>query len=240
FGWFANPIFTKEGDYPHLMKANIEYASKQEGLLKSRLPEFAPEEIELIKGSADFLGVNHYTTFYCTSTEDQDIEATLLYIPDMEVNCAPNATADGSTSFWLKAVPSEFRKSLKWISDQYDNPEMIITENGISDSGYILNDCIRVNYYNSYLTEMLKAIYEDGCNVTGFTAWSFLDNFEWRSGYTEKFGLYSVDFDDPERSRTPKMSAYVYKKIIEERTIDWEYTPEGFTKCEILHSRDEL
>ncbi|KAI4468949.1 glycosyl hydrolase [Holotrichia oblita] len=213
------------------MKETIEYASKQEGLPKSRLPELTQEEIELIKGSADFLGVNHYTTFYCSPIKDED-EIGLFYIPDMDVNCIVNTKAEGSASPWLKVVPSGFRKSLNWIKEQYNNPEVIILENGISDAKNVLNDCLRVNYYNLYLAEMLKAIHEDGCNVSGYAAWSFMDNFEWRSGYTQKFGLYSVNFDDPTRPRTPKMSAFVFKNIIRERKINWIYTPEGFKQCE--------
>jgi beta-glucosidase/6-phospho-beta-glucosidase/beta-galactosidase len=34
------------------------------------------------------------------------------------------------------------------------------------------------------MAEMLKAVYQDGCNVVGFCAWSFLDNFGWNAGYT--------------------------------------------------------
>ncbi|KAK9736673.1 Collagen triple helix repeat (20 copies) [Popillia japonica] len=98
-------------------------------------------------------------------------------------------------------------------------PEVIITESGFSDSTGTLNDCGRVNYYNEYLAAVLQAINE-GCDVTAYTAWSFMDNFEWMRGYTEKFGILHVDFDDSDRTRTPKMSSYVFKNIIETRTID--------------------
>lgn len=60
---------------------------------------------------------------------------------------------------------------------------MIITENGFSDRGE-LDDQGRINYYQLYLSALLEAIYEDGVNVTGYTAWSLLDNFEWMRGYT--------------------------------------------------------
>lgn len=69
------------------------------------------------------------------------------------------------------------------MKDEYDNPEMIITENGFSDKEG-LNDEGRINYYQLYLSALLKAIYIDGVNVTGYTAWSLLDNFEWMRGYT--------------------------------------------------------
>lgn len=69
------------------------------------------------------------------------------------------------------------------MKNEYDSPEMIITENGFSDNGE-LDDQERINYYQLYLSALLEAIYEDGVNVTGYTAWSLLDNFEWMRGYT--------------------------------------------------------
>lgn len=60
----------------------------------------------------------------------------------------------------------------------------------------------------------ILAIRLDGCDVRGYTAWSFLDNFEWMRGYSEHFGLHYVNFSDPERPRTPKLSAKYYTSVI--------------------------
>lgn len=48
-GWFANPIYGN-GDYPDVMKKQIARKSMENGLPRSRLPEFTPEEIERNKG----------------------------------------------------------------------------------------------------------------------------------------------------------------------------------------------
>uniref|UniRef100_A0A914CW93 Beta-glucosidase n=1 Tax=Acrobeloides nanus TaxID=290746 RepID=A0A914CW93_9BILA len=60
---------------------------------------------------------------------------------------------------------------------------------------------------------------QDGANVQGYTVWSLMDNMEWSSGYTVKYGLYQVNFTDPNRTRTPKASASWYTNVIAQRSI---------------------
>ena len=45
-------------------------------------------------------------------------------------------------------------------------------------------------------------------------AWSLMDNLEWTDGFTVKFGLYHVNFTDPDKTRTPKVSAKFYTKLV--------------------------
>ena len=64
-GWFACPIFGT-GDYPEVMKEQVLKKCKELGLSESSLPKFSKEEIETNKGSADFFGINNYTTRFCS------------------------------------------------------------------------------------------------------------------------------------------------------------------------------
>ena len=74
-----------------------------------------------------------------------------------------------------------------------------------------LLDNTRIDYYKGYLAA-LKQTVDEGANVTGYFAWSLLDNFEWRLGYTSRFGIIYVDFKT--LIRYPKMSAHWFKKIL--------------------------
>jgi len=47
--------------------------------------------------------------------------------------------------------------------------------------------------------------------VRGYFAWSLLDNLEWSSGFSKRFGLIYVDY--PTSKRTPKDSYVVYRQI---------------------------
>jgi hypothetical protein len=55
--------------------------------------------------------------------------------------CIPNQGPNGeppgglTMSSWLFVTPKEFRLALKWISKRYNNPEIKITENGVSGAG---------------------------------------------------------------------------------------------------------
>ena len=65
----------------------------------------------------------------------------------------------GSASDWLYQVPWGIRKLLTWIKRNFQDPEIYITENGISEHDYdYLDDEIRVNYYKNYINEVLKGV----------------------------------------------------------------------------------
>lgn len=49
-GWFANAIFSKDGDWPEVMKSLILNKSIAAGLSESRLPAFNQSEIDYVKG----------------------------------------------------------------------------------------------------------------------------------------------------------------------------------------------
>ncbi|KAK9886206.1 hypothetical protein WA026_015724 [Henosepilachna vigintioctopunctata] len=68
FGIYAHPIVY--GNYPPIMMERIEALSDKQGFNKSRLPRFTEQQIEMIKGSFDFLGVNHYTTILCSFNDN--------------------------------------------------------------------------------------------------------------------------------------------------------------------------
>ncbi|XP_060595948.1 lactase/phlorizin hydrolase-like [Ruditapes philippinarum] len=214
FGWYAHPIYIN-GDYPEVMKKTIHEKSILQGYNKSRLPEFTDDEKREINGTFDFFGLNHYSSGYVTSDKKTDLKAANYY-DDQDKRDISDPTWIGSGSSWLKVVPFGLRKILNWIKTHYNNVDVYVTENGVSDRNATLRDYHRIHFYRTYINEMLKAINLDGCNVKGYTAWSLMDNFEWNVGYTEKFGIHYVNFSDPERQRIPKGSAYWYRQLIDE------------------------
>lgn len=54
---------------------------------------------------------------------------------------------------------------------------------------------------------------EEGCDIRGYFVWSLLDNWEWNSGYTVRFGLYFIDYKN-NLTRIPKDSAYWFKNFL--------------------------
>nr|CAH0099626.1 unnamed protein product [Daphnia galeata] len=211
-GWIANPIYGT-GDYPDVMKQKVGDKSAQQGFNQSRLPEFTAEQKVLVQGSADFFGLNYYTS-YLTANKIQDI-SIIDYGYDQDIESYSDPTCYQSSFDWLTITPFGMRKTLNWIKDRFNDPEIIITENGISDRSGNVDDMMRVYYYKHNINSMLKAI-KDGVRVTGYAAWSLIDNFEWGNGFTQKFGLFSINFETTDLNRTAKASARYYAKLVKD------------------------
>ncbi|XP_018092335.2 lactase-phlorizin hydrolase [Xenopus laevis] len=210
-GWFADPIF--HGDYNEVMKSRILERSLGQGLTKSRLPEFTESEKQRIKGTHDFFGLNHYTSVLTAPLNFPEGDPT--YDADRGTSVISDRTWLGSGSNWLRITPFGLRRLLNWIKETYNNPPIYVTENGISERGTNLKDVWREHYYKYYINEALKAVKYDGADLRGYAAWSLMDNFEWAAGYTERFGLYYVNFTDPSLQRIPKDSAKYYRSLIQ-------------------------
>lgn len=218
FGWWAHPIFHKRGDYPDVMKQRISNISCEENYPSSRLPALSEQEVKLIRGTFDFLGLNHYTT---RLVADYAYPNTYPTSRKKDIGVKLTSDAQWKTSpvlSWLKVVPWGLRKLLVWIKKEYNNPLVYITENGYADKGDI-DDKDRIKYLKDYMKSILQAIYLDDCNVNAYTVWSLMDNMEWREGYVPKFGLFSVDFDSPEKNRTARKSASFYENVINTRQL---------------------
>lgn len=68
---FLDPLIF--GDYPKSMKSRV----------GSRLPKFSKSQTSLVKGSLDFVGINHYTTFYAMHNGSDLLQVALHdYISD--------------------------------------------------------------------------------------------------------------------------------------------------------------
>ncbi|GFP93127.1 furcatin hydrolase, partial [Phtheirospermum japonicum] len=113
--------------------------------------------------------------------------------------------------------PKGLHDLLVYTKKYYNNPPIYITEAGMGDQNNdtmknSINDPQRVDFYTRHLHGVREAI-RQGVNVKGFIAWSFLDNFEWGSGYSLLFGLCYVDRTNGLK-RTPKKSAIWFKNCL--------------------------
>ena len=71
--------------------------SEKEGLNTSRLPEFTDDEIEYIKGTHDYIGINQLFTFITWDTNNETHPPSAQW--DMRINTTTNASWDQSNYY---------------------------------------------------------------------------------------------------------------------------------------------
>ncbi|KAJ9177253.1 hypothetical protein P3X46_012490 [Hevea brasiliensis] len=209
-GWFMDPL--TNGDYPHVMKSYV----------GNRLPKFSKEQAQMVKGSYDFIGLNYYTATYAAYAP-QFRNANKSFLTDSLVNMTSDRNGipigPKAASDFIHVYPRGIRDLLLYIRRKYKNPLIYITENGIDEFNNAtlsleeaLVDEVRIDYYYHHLYFLERAI-KEGANVKGYFAWSLLDNFEWTSGFTVRFGINFVDYKNGLK-RYPKLSAHWFKTFL--------------------------
>jgi beta-glucosidase len=92
---------------------------------------------------------------------------------------------------------------------------IMITESGAAYhdklTGDRVQDTERIEYFRLYLGALLK-VKQEGINVTGYLAWTLMDNFEWAEGFNARFGLVYNDFKT--QQRTIKDSGYWFQQFL--------------------------
>lgn len=171
-------------------------------MLEPLVKQVTPEQMEIIHAKPDILGFNVYN--------GHEVRAA-----GAEIEFVPRYTGFPRTGLKWPVTPEVLDWGMYFLQERYGLP-MYITENGLScnDKIYLdgkVHDLDRIDFLTRYLDCMNKAM-ERGVDIRGYFHWSLADNFEWHSGYCDRFGLIFMDY--PNVRRIPKDSFYWYQNVI--------------------------
>jgi len=151
-----------------------------------------PQDLAVIATPTDLLGVNYYRRRVTATGPEEPLRISTLDPPG-------EYTAKG-----FEVYPAGLHEVLTRVSRDYAPAEVYVTENGAAyaderDPDGRVHDPQRVSFLERHIEAARRAV-EDGVPLRGYFAWSLLDNFEWRHGYSQRFGLVHVDFETQRRT----------------------------------------
>jgi beta-glucosidase len=182
-------------------------------------PKFVRDgDLDLVRGSADWLGVNYYTPARV----------------DLDDGTGDAAGGDAGVEEFPGVAPFRFTPrppltDIGWEVDASGLEELLVdthkrtslplmvTENGAAfpdqartEDGTV-DDQDRISYLRDHIAAVERAR-DQGADVRGYVLWTLMDNFEWAEGYTKHFGVVHVDRDT--LVRTPKASYHWYAELV--------------------------
>jgi beta-glucosidase len=180
------------GEYPSPLRPAIER-------------HIQPGDMARICRPVDWFGLNHYSPVY--------VKAQPASLLGLEFGDNPGDVA--LTPIGWPIDPDAFGETLRVVHQKYGLP-IYVLENGLGnfdqpDPAGAVIDTDRIEFLRAYIGAM-NAAASSGVDVRGYFVWSLLDNFEWISGYSIRFGLTYVDY--PSLRRIPKSSSNWYAGLI--------------------------
>jgi beta-glucosidase len=191
--WFLDPFFGR--GYPSLGIQVHAEAGHLDGVELAEPPG----------GDLDYLGLNYYRRDAVRALSDQPFDFAIEPRPGTE-----------QTQMDWEVAPDGLRDTLQALHATYAPREILITENGAAYPDTMaadgrVHDEPRIAYLARHIAAVADAR-DAGVPVSGYHAWSLLDNYEWSLGYSRRFGLIYVDYAT--QRRTPKDSAVWFSKVI--------------------------
>ncbi len=184
---------------------------------------FKPGDEAIMKAPLDWVGIHYYLRLVISDAGPQAQSGAAN---------APSTTSSGAadpmagirvevgnegpkTELGWEIWPRGIYDLVMQLSREYDYPVLEITESGCTtpdapDASGRVADRQRIVWYQQYLAELARAI-ADGARVRAYHAWSLLDNFEWRDGFSRRYGLTYVDHQT--QKRTVKDSGSWYGRV---------------------------
>ncbi|KAF7303811.1 Glycoside hydrolase family 1 protein [Mycena indigotica] len=211
-GVFADPLY-KTGDWPKIMTDTLppEY-----------LPRFTEQEKKDNLASADFFAIDAYREQFVAAPLDVGgvsgcvhntahplwPECSSAVFFDSNAGWAAGISPDPLSEVWLQATPNTIRSFLKRLHERWPTNKLYISEFGFvepfeelrTEMFRITEDVARTDYFMTYLGQVLLSIHEDRVPIAGAFAWSMVDNAEWNSGTSAKFGIQHVNYTTLERT----------------------------------------
>ncbi len=192
--WWADPVFL--GHYP----------PEAREAFGADMPAVTDADAKLIGQPLDFIGYNCYSGWKVRAGADGQAVPT------------PGGWGIGNprgTLSWLNIAPEAPYWAARFLHERYRLP-VVFTENGFCNTDFVhldghVHDPQRIDFMTRYLRQIRRAI-DEGMPVAGYFYWSILDNFEWKEGYKDRFGLVHVDYQT--QQRTPKDSFSWYRETI--------------------------
>jgi beta-glucosidase len=186
------------------------------GVMRTPVGNFQVPEA---KGTQDYLGINYYSV--------DTVSFHLGKRKELFTHSEYGTDADTSEDRFIANIPTGIFDTIKWAVRTYPNLPLIITENGVNDAA----DELRQRYLAQHIHQVWRAV-NFSWPVKGYFHWTLVDNFEWERGWTQRFGLWSLDVETQKRTKRP--SADLYAEICKENGLSSEmvqkYCPEVFDR----------
>ena len=198
--WFLDPLYGC--GYPPGMRGRYEQ-------LVGELDFIQDGDLGTIAAPTGYLGVNYYAPRVMQAVPGDAPWPWRVIVPEEWPTTAGFTggvvSTDAGTPIFARGLTDLLVRAHRAYGAR-----VMITENG-AVYPEPLHDDRRIEFIGAHVAAVRAAIAQ-GVDVLGYCHWSLMDNFEWKLGYAQRFGLVHVDYATQER--TIKDSGRYYKELI--------------------------